>query len=92
MLVRAHSHHHTTEHNVVTVFTSGNALLSFPINIGQISYRLLNLFFHVKGAVLKVDDAVDLGSVPNEIFNEPMFCAVGQLLATLLGFVEVHLG
>ena len=48
--------------------------------------------FHVKGAVLKVDGAVDLGSVSNEIFNEPMFCAVGQLLATLLGFVEGHLG
>ena len=48
--------------------------------------------FHVKGAVLKVDGAVDLGSFSNEIFNEPMFCAVGQLLATLLGFVEGHLG
>lgn len=48
--------------------------------------------FRVKGAVLKVDGAVDLGSVSNEIFNEPMFCAVGQLLATLLGFVEGHLG
>lgn len=58
------------------------------INIGQTLYRLL----HVKGAVLKVDGAVDLGSFSNEIFNEPMFCAVGQLLATLLGFVEGHLG
>lgn len=48
--------------------------------------------FHVKGAVLKVDGAVDLSSVSNEIFNEPMFCAVGQLLAALLGFVEGHLG
>lgn len=48
--------------------------------------------FHVKGAVLKVDGAVDLGSLSNEIFNEPMFCAVRQLLATLLGFTEGHLG
>lgn len=48
--------------------------------------------FHVKGAVLKVDGAVDPGSFSNEIFNEPMFCAVGQLLATLWGFVEGHLG
>lgn len=48
--------------------------------------------FHVKGAVLKVDGAVDLGSLSNEIFNEPMFCAVGQLLATLLGFAEGHPG
>lgn len=50
------------------------------------------LLFHVKGAVLKVDGAVDLGSLSNEIFNEPMFCAVRQLLATLLGFAEGHLG
>lgn len=60
----------------------------YRTNIVQTSQPL----FHVKGAVLKVDGAVDLGSVPNEIFNEPMFCAEGQLLATLLGFVEVHLG
>lgn len=43
-LVRAHCYHRTTEHNVVTVFTSGNALLSLPINIGQTLYRLLNHF------------------------------------------------
>lgn len=48
--------------------------------------------FHVRGAVLKVDGAVHVGRFSNEIFNEPMFCTVGQLLATLLGFVEGHLG
>lgn len=44
MQVMAHYYHHTVEHNVVTVFTSGNALLSVPINIGQTLYRLLNHF------------------------------------------------
>lgn len=48
--------------------------------------------FHVRGAVLKRDGVADLRGFSNEIFNEPMFCAAGQLLATLAGFVEGHPG
>lgn len=54
--------------------------------------QTLQPLFNVKGGVLKVDGAVDVGRFSNEIFNEPMFCAVGQLLAALLGFAEGHLG
>lgn len=45
--------------------------------------------FHVKGAVLKVDGALDRCSFSNEIFNEPMFCAVGSYWQLCWGLWKV---